>query len=351
MQPERMPLLKVFSTPLLSLDETSVEVASLLVLFLAVLVATTVRRRRQLVRRLVQGLSFLVFFYVVYSCLGVFGMVRNSLYGLTLIGTVYTESFYWLALPVVVLGATLVSGPLFCGWICPTGTIQELFTMGRELLTRRRPVRATPVSLALLALFFALFLWLVFRFSAERQLFLEDSSLYWAASLLVLVLLVLTRVIDDVPTRALRWVSFISILASALFKTVITSPVHFAFVDVFDPASAVTTLILALASIFIGRAWCRYLCPWGQLMSLVHVFSRLRIRLRPTCTSCGTCAAACRVGAIDLEPRRVRTRHCQLCFACVDACPSRSVFVADVWRGGTDAGVRPAEEPRTEAAR
>ena len=135
---------------------------------------------------------------------------------------------------------------------------------------------------------------------------------------------------DDLATRNLRWVSFLSILASALFKTVITSPVHFAFVDVLDPASAVTTLVLAVASLFIARAWCRYVCPWGLLMSLLHRYSRLVVRADPDqCTECGSCVTACRVQAVEMG--KVRSEHCQLCFACVDACPNKGIQVHDRW--------------------
>jgi len=178
------------------------------------------------------------------------------------------------------------------------------------------------------------FLYLVFTVSEERKLFTEDSSLYWAASIIVISFLVLTGLADDVATRKLRWVSFTSILLSSIFKTIITSPVHFAFVDVLDPASAITTLILAVASLFIGRAWCRYVCPWGLLMSLLHRLSRLRIQLvNPTsCTGCDACTEACRVGAVVRG--RVRTEHCQFCFACIDACPQGGIQLVDDWLPG-----------------
>ena len=94
MQPERSPLGKIFNTPFLSLDGTSVEMATLLFLFLVVVVISNVSRHRQWIRRAIQVVSFGVFFYVVYSCLGVFGMIRNGLYGLTLVGSAYSESFY-----------------------------------------------------------------------------------------------------------------------------------------------------------------------------------------------------------------------------------------------------------------
>jgi polyferredoxin len=336
MQQSKIPLWKVIDQPFFSLDGTHVELFSLLVLFMLTVVVMTVRRRRQLVRHLVQIASLLIFFYVVFSCLGVFGMIRNTLHGINLIGTVYTESFFWMSLPVCVLAFSLISGPFFCGWICPTGTIQELMTMARELVMRRvlgRPdgdLPPTRLTLGVTALFFAGFLYTVFSVSEDRKLFLEDSSLYWAAATIVVTFLVLARLADDLPSRSLRWASFLSILLSAVFKTIITSPVHFAFVDVFDPASAITTGVLAVAAIFIGRAWCRYLCPWGMLMSLLHRYSRQKVRVVGECRACGVCVRACRVGAVEVG--RIRTEHCQFCFACVDACPQGNIEVVDDWR-------------------
>jgi len=339
MQVSKLPLWKAIEQPFFSLDGSHVELFSLLFLFMATVVVMSVRRRRQLVRHLVQIVSLLVFFYVVLSCLGVFGMIRNTIHGITLIGTVYTESFFFMSLPVCVVAFTLVTGPFFCGWICPTGTIQELFSMARELITGKGPLSPGRLQLGLIGAFFAGFLYLVFSISHERKLFLEDSSLYWAASILLLDFLVLAGIADDIATRALRWVSLMSILASALFQTVITSPVHFAFVDVLDPASAVTTLVLAVASLIIARAWCRYVCPWGLVMSISHRFSRLRVMGdAASCSGCGACDRSCRVAAVSHG--QVRTEHCQLCFACVDACPETGIRVVDTWR----------EDPSPEAA-
>ncbi len=341
MQVSKLPLWKAIEQPFFSLDGSHVELGSLLFLFISTLLVMSVRRRRQLVRHLVQIVSLLVFFYIVLSCLGVFGMIRNTFHGISLIGTVYTESFFFMSLPVCVLAFTLVTGPFFCGWICPTGTIQEFVSMGRELITGRRPLSPRRWQLLLIGAFFGVFLYLVFTISHERKLFLEDSSLYWAASILLLDFLVLAGLADDVATRGLRWVSFISILASSLFETVITSPVHFAFVDVLDPASAVTTLVLAVASLFIARAWCRYVCPWGLVMSFVHRYSRLKVvGDASSCVGCGVCEQSCRVAAVTRG--QVRIEHCQMCFACVDLCPEGGIAVVDTWQGRT--GSAPAGE-------
>ena len=334
MGPERLPLAKFFNAPFLSLDQTSAEMAALLLLFLTVILVANVKRHRQAVRHVVQVVSLLIFFYVVYSCLGVFGMIRNSLYGLTLVGTVYTESFYWMALPVVVLSATLVCGPIFCGWICPTGTLQEWAGMIRKRITLA-PARPSRLQLALLGLFFAGFLALVIAISLAKQMFIEDSSLHWAAALILLVYLVLVGAVDDLPTRSLRALSVLAIFVTAVSHLIVTSPVHFAFTSRSDPASATATLVILVASLFVLRAWCRYLCPWGYLMGFVHRFSRVRIvRAKSRCNDCHACERTCDVGAI--ANGEVRTEHCQFCYACVDACPTQAFEVVDVW---------PAREP------
>ncbi|MFH1810508.1 MAG: 4Fe-4S binding protein [Pseudomonadota bacterium] len=348
--PERLPITKLFDTPFISLDETNVEMASILFLFVAVLAIAGIRRRRQLVRHVVQGVSVLFFFYVVYSCLGVFGMIRNGLYGLTLLGSAYTESFYWMALPVVVLATTVFAGPVFCGWICPTGTIQELLAgLRTRLLHGRRP--ATRGQLAGLALVTALFFGGLVWMSARQQLFVEDSSLHWAGSLLLLCLLVLLGVIEDRPTRALRLLSLLAIFVTAASHLSITSPVHFAFTARGDPASMVSTVVIAVASLFVSRSFCRYLCPWGYLSGVLHRFSRLRVVHQvAACDGCATCDRVCDVAAI--EKGVVTTELCQMCYACVDHCPRSALEVQDVWRTRADADVAAVHQPdRAHGAR
>jgi polyferredoxin len=346
MQPERAPLGKVFNVPFLSLDGTSVEMASLLFLFLMVIVISNVNRHRQWIRRAVQLVSFLVFFYVVYSCLGVFGMIRNGLFGLTLVGSAYSESFYWLALPFVIIAVTLLHGPVFCGWICPTGSLQDLSGWIRKRLPRRPGglSRVEIIGIAAASLgFIVLLVWL----GVKKKLFVEDSSLHWAAMLLLLCCLVLAGVIDDVPSRRLRMFSLAAIFFTAVSHMVVTSPVHFAFTARDDPASALTTLVILVAGTFVLRSWCRYLCPWGQVVGFLHRFSRLRILLDANkCIRCGVCDTTCDVAAI--EKGVIRTAHCQFCYSCVDHCANSALTVVDVWalRAKRASREAPVELPR-----
>jgi polyferredoxin len=329
MQPERLPLGKIFDVPFLSLDGTSVEMASLMFVFLAVIGISMVKRRRQLVRRFVQAGSFLVFYYIVYSCLGVFGMIRNGLYGTTLLGSAYSESFYWLALPVVIISVTLLHGTVFCGWICPTGTVQDLTGWLRKRFGRRSE-RLSRGRLIGLTVFVAGFLALIIWLGERRQLLMQDSSVHWAAMLILLCYLVLARVIDDLPSRKLRFFSLAAVFFTAVSHVVVTSPLHFAFTTRDDKASALTSLVILVSALFVLRPWCRYLCPWGAFMGLLHRFSRLRIQKAPgACTECGTCNTTCDVAAIDKGV--VRLDQCQFCYSCVDHCPNGGLRVVDMW--------------------
>jgi polyferredoxin len=341
MQPERSPLGKIFNVPFLSLDGTSVEMASLLFLFLVVVVISQVKHHRQWIRRLVQLASFLVFYCVVYSCLGVFGMIRNGLYGLTLVGSAYGESFYWLALPIVIIAVTLLHGPVFCGWICPTGSLQDVSGWIRKRLPRRVGglSRGELIGLATVCLGFVILLvWL----GVKKKLFVEDSSLHWAAMLILICYFVLAGIVDDVPSRKLRLFSLGAIFLTAVSHMVVTSPVHFAFTARDDPASALTTLVVLVGGLFVLRSWCRYLCPWGYLMGFMHRFSRLRILLEPgRCNQCGVCDTKCDVAAIDKGV--IRVAHCQFCHACVDHCANSALKIVDVWQLHSKRAVEPGD--------
>lgn len=62
---------------------------------------------------------------------------------------------------------------------------------------------------------------------------------------------------------------------------------------------------LLILGAFVGRPYCRFLCPYGALLKLGAAFSKWRVRVTPTsCTQCRLCEASCPLGALR-EPRSV----------------------------------------------
>jgi len=77
------------------------------------------------------------------------------------------------------------------------------------------------------------------------------------------------------------------------------------FVGIFRMAGPRVMLISGAAllalSMFVGRPYCRYLCPYGALLGVASRFARWRPTVTPdTCTQCRLCENSCPFGALNL---------------------------------------------------
>ena len=75
------------------------------------------------------------------------------------------------------------------------------------------------------------------------------------------------------------------------------------FVGIFRLSGSLTMLLVGalfvLTGLFIGRPYCRFLCPYGVLLKLAASVSRWRVRITPdVCTQCQLCEHSCPFGAI-----------------------------------------------------
>lgn len=189
----------------------------------------------------------------------------------------------WTWAGLAVLAVTAVAGRIFCGWICPLGTLQHLvsFLAGprkRKAFERNRyrPWFATKyVLLAVLAV------WAV----------LGADHMGWLAPIPLLHrgVAVGLRPLWHGGAAPGGWVSF-GLLAAIL-----------------------------LASAWMPRLFCRALCPAGALMGLFARLAPVRIRRSAArCTDCKLCVFACQGADEPLADHRVS--ECHVCLNCIDAC-------------------------------
>ena len=216
---------------------------------------------------------------------------------------------------LVLIGATLLFGRFFCGYVCPFGAILDFL----EPALFRRARRAPLLSDATLrnAKHVLLIVFLASATVGSSLVYLLDPiallTRTYTFSLFPPFIALLNLTLDAIRplAEALHWVR----LATLSYR----QPVFY--------MSVITLLILA-GIIALGwlapRFWCRYLCPLGSLLSLVSPLGRLRRTVGPECPACGLCQDACPMGAAG-EAGDTRLAECVQCRTCVGTCPEKLI--------------------------
>lgn len=228
-------------------------------------------------------------------------------------------SAFFLAIFVIV--ATVVLGRVFCGWVCPLGTLNNIV----GALQKRRPLKK-PLNLHWLKYCILIFLVTAALFSLQfAGIFDPLSLLIRSLSLSVYPLLsYATRaVFDTVYNLNIPVVVNVSEFIYALFKKLWLPFQQPFFLQSFF-LGLLFFLILGL-NLLEKRFWCKYLCPLGALLGVFSRYAFLQRSVSEGCNSCSACSFDCQGGAAPDQKEKWRKAECLACMNCDDLCPQNAV--------------------------
>lgn len=225
-----------------------------------------VRRSRNGVLALSIG-ALLYFGFYRQGCVCPIGSIQNIVVALT--DSRYAVSYVVIAIFVLPLVAALFFGRVFCAGVCALGAIQDVVLV-RPLTVPRSLDRALGL---LKYVYLVAAIWFAARPALERDFII------------------------------CRFDPFVG-----LFR--LNGPGHILLIGAG----------LLLLGLFVGRPYCRYLCPYGALLAILSRFAWRSVSITPTKElDCGLCARVCPYGAIE-NLRAVRSA-CLACARCYRACP------------------------------
>jgi polyferredoxin/Pyruvate/2-oxoacid:ferredoxin oxidoreductase delta subunit len=235
----------------------------------------------------------------------------------TLVASRAFNVFFWPSLLVV--GATLVLGRFFCGWVCPLGTTLDL---ARPLLPSRPSAWAPSKSLKYYLLFVLL---IAALFSINAAGVLDPLSIA-VRSLTLAVYPALSLAVSTLLGLLIRWnLPALSPAADAVYRALKSAvlPYHQGYFFLAGLSAAVFIGIVAAETVR-PRFWCRYLCPLGALLSLLGGISFLKRRPTALCRRCEECRAVCDTDAFSKDGS-FQKGECILTLDCVRGCPEQKV--------------------------
>jgi polyferredoxin len=234
----------------------------------------------KILRILSQALFFGLFLFVFIRSLDPFSAVENPF--LRFDPLIFLTNPAANLLVAIVAAALLILaillGRVFCGWLCPLGSLIEALDFILSPLRRRNP--------------------LALRRFPKRKVLIR-----YPVSVLLLGAVLLTVFTEAPVLQFLHpnvWIIRIASLTTF----------GLAFLG-----------LLLLFSLFARRLWCTYLCPLGALYGLLARIPLFRLRIS-ACNSCGRCDR-CPTEAAYYGEREIMAHQCLVCFDFEAGCPTQ----------------------------
>lgn len=254
-------------------------------------------------------------------------------------------SMVQIVMGIVLAASVVLFSKLFCGYICPLGTVQDLLVKLRNVIGWQgiEIKNGSVADKVLRVIKYALLFWIFYMTATASELFCKNLDPYYAVA-------------TGFKGEITLWMSI------------------------------VTVALVLICGFMINMFWCRYLCPlgaisnslkfWGWIVVLAAVYYVLGLlgvsvpwwlllalfciagylleilcgrpkfqvlhimKNDAKCTHCGICNKHCPYG-IDVANSRngaVKSVDCTLCGECTAVCPTEAIHTGVCVKGGRNLG-------------
>lgn len=209
----------------------------------------------------------------------------------TLIRKIHESS---IVLMVLITLLAVGFGPVFCGWVCPLGSIQEwLGKLGQKLFkSKYNHIVPSTLDEYLRYLRYLVLIWIIYMIAISGDILVFEQ-------------------IDPYYALFNFWLSEVAV------------------------GGIIVLAITLLASLVVERPWCKYACPLGAILGLTNLISLFKIRRNAsTCISCKACDKACPMNITISNTEKVRNHQCISCLKCTseETCPVKNTsYMAPTW--------------------
>ncbi|MGB2865192.1 MAG: 4Fe-4S binding protein [Sedimentisphaerales bacterium] len=177
------------------------------------------------------------------------------------------------------------------GCVCPIGAIQNIVL---SVFDRDYAVPIVVVIFFLLPLVFTLFFGRTFCAAVCPLGAIQDLVLSHPVS------------VPNWAESGLRLLAYVYLAAAVLFAATGSAFVicrYDPFISIFRLSGSLNILILGgcilLIGVFVGRPYCRFICPYGVILRQLSRLSKWRVTITPDeCIRCRLCEDSCPFGAI-----------------------------------------------------
>ena len=208
----------------------------------------------------------------------------------TFVQKIHESSFILMILGFLL---ALLFGPVFCGWVCPFGSIQEWVGKIGKKLFKRKYNQFIPykVDVVLRYARYLMLAWVLYMTATSAKLFFADIDPYFALFNL--------------------WTSEVAV------------------------GGVVILAVILIASLLVERPWCKYACPYGAVLGVFNLFRIFRIRRVPgTCKLDGACDIACPMNIPVSKQTIIRDHQCISCMECTSEAKCPAAGTVDFIAGG-----------------